>query len=320
LFRKLRQVLADITAQLAASQPSPALLHSLDQYTTLISLAVRNEARSAFKSTLLHAEQGLLLYSLLLTLWPLDATPAAWDPSIDVAAVSLALTAAQQVSKWLDALPADSPEPSDELLGLLQSAPFIRCLLRRGDDPAALQSEGPGQLPRFAPLLLSQQYTEAICMGFLHSTYSSTFRAQKELQASGAGSRSPQQQGTVVGSSSGQPANQWARACALAQQLPPCQQELLQALGCSGKVLLWGALRNPLSMQTHKRDLSALVTGYEQLADLCTKSATLPVPQRGTQLQAGCLGCCCRGPSHSLGMTGTWVRSACKQAKQWALL
>jgi hypothetical protein len=49
------------------------------------------------------------------------------------------------------------------------------------------------------------------------------------------------QQQAGAGSSSKQQGSQWAKACSRALQLSPCQQQLLQVLHCSGKVLLWAA-------------------------------------------------------------------------------
>jgi hypothetical protein len=77
-------------------------------------------------------------------------------------------------------------------------------------------------------------------------------------RSAGAARSSKQQQQGTAGS------RLWTTACALAQQLPPRQQDLLQALNCSGKVLLWAAPAHPASKSTLTHDIGALVDAYRQ--------------------------------------------------------
>jgi hypothetical protein len=287
LYKHLSQILTGITAQLAAAQPSAELLVALEHSPT----AKHGDKQGALETILQDVHDALMLYSLLQLLFPYDDTPGAWDPSIDAAAMSLALSAAQQVSKWLDALPADSPEPHHLLPALLTRAfsAVTECMRSR----AAGMADWESQLARFGPLLLSEQYGSALCVAMCMGMHYRSVHAEAEAEAAGSAmpagaaaaaaitaaatcsgssaassssarlskdSKRPQgsskkgpgrsskaagnacsrqQRKATAGSSSGRAAKQWARACALAQQLPPRQQELLQALNCSSKVLLW---------------------------------------------------------------------------------
>jgi hypothetical protein len=291
LYQHLGKVFTDITAQLAAAEATPALLVKMQH-----SPAHKHvDQQQPLRGMLSAAQQGLMLYTLLQLLWPLDATLAAWDPAIDAAVVSLALTAAQQVSKWLDALPASSPEPYIKLQGLLQDAwtALTRCITRRIAEQAAVELSGAAaadEVPLYAQLQSSPQWLAAVCVLAFYATHAGSGEAEGRVSPAagpdagraapscgstanssskassskgrpgGSSKKGPgrssnassnQQQTGTAGSSSGQAGSQWARACSRAQQLPPIQQELLQVLECSGKVLLWVALAEPAPVGVH---------------------------------------------------------------------
>jgi hypothetical protein len=84
----------------------------------------------------------------------------------------------------------------------------------------------------------------------------------------GGSSGSSKQQMAPAGSSSEQLGSRWAIACSRAQQLPPLQQELLQALKCSGKVLLWAALSETASFQVVQPDVAGLAEAYIQVYEM----------------------------------------------------
>jgi hypothetical protein len=170
LYKHLRRVLTDATVQLAVADATPELLLAMQHSPQ----NAPGDPQQPFRVVLRAAQQSLTLYYLLMALWPSPATPAAWDPSIDTAAMSLALTAAQRASAWLGPLPQDSPEPYPQLQGLLQDTctAVVQCALRRVHDPTTLQAAGASLTPRCCPLLTSPQYLAALCMAAFRCTHS----------------------------------------------------------------------------------------------------------------------------------------------------
>jgi hypothetical protein len=177
LFGHLLQIFTDLCAQLASAQPSHTSLFGLKHVSSL----ERNSPQADLYQLWYTTHDALLLYISVLTLWPGADTPAAWDPAIDIAAVSLALTAAQHVSKWIDKLPAESPQaPVYMLAAILDGAAkaVMQCVLRRAHDPDFSQPCSSGRRPRFAPLLQCEQLLPALCFATFYNLQSSSAKAE----------------------------------------------------------------------------------------------------------------------------------------------
>jgi hypothetical protein len=189
---------------------------------------------------------------------------------------------------------------------------------------------------RFAVLLRSPAFLQALCFALLYSTQahlafqeaqagaagsssSSRARTRDSSSSSRARTRDSSSSSTLRGQGSGksssskkaskgdsssskgssaasssqqqqqqQDGSTWVRAGHRAQQLQASEQQLLRALGCSGRALVWCALdqaENGVSMSTVK--LFALTTAYEQIADLTTDRFSIIPPPLPAALESG---------------------------------
>jgi hypothetical protein len=160
--------------------------------------------------------QAILLYTNVQTLWPITGQQRGYSPSFDITALKLAVKFTQQVSNWLEQLPENWREAPFEMFAVTTSQAIramTRCAMLRVADDDALQRVGPNRMVRYAPLLQSAVYHQALCIALFYNVHAQLMytqmradfaarKSQEAVAAAPAAAASSSSTGHIKGSSS----------------------------------------------------------------------------------------------------------------------
>lgn len=116
------------------------------------------------------------------TLWPITSQQRGYGPSLEVTAVKLAVKFVQKVSSWLEQLPEDWREEPYEMFAVTMAQAIramTRCAMLRVADNDALQRVGPNRMVRYAPLMQSAVYHQALCIALFYNVHAQLMYTQR---------------------------------------------------------------------------------------------------------------------------------------------